>query len=343
MIYYLLLYQFPFLYCITIALGLIVYGSDFDTLAGKLYLVPLFLLPVLHWFVAKLIKFLSSTIFATALLMAGAIVALLTYNKLHFAFWDEHSLSQTIMLVVLGFLSYASSVIASIRLQAWQGDHRNAGASAWLVLALCWLLAFYFPMSSLFIIAATMAVSSLWPVAISSSQHVLQHNKNRALSPIKYLVSVVAMDLGLILWDYQINTGWAWHLSAAFFTAAFGSWIAFNSTNKYYWAMISIAVLNFIAVIIWPTYLLQYFHSAVVGFCLGWSITYLANSEPKFSPILVVSSAMPFFLGLAFGNLFYANLAYAHWRVVFLLPLLALLVIYWKSGSVKKLQFVSQE
>ena len=333
MIHYLLLYQFPFLYCMTIALGLIVYGSDFDELAGKLYLVPLFLLPVLHWFVAKLIKPLSSTKLATALLMSGALVALLVYEKLHFAFWDEHSLSQAIMLVVLGVLSYTSSLIASIRLQSWRGDHRKAGASAWLVLGLCWLLAFYFPMSPLFIMAATMAVANLWPVANSSGLHVLQYNKLPVLRPIKYLVFVLAMDLGLILWDYQVNTGWAWHLSAAFITGSFGSWIAFKSVNKHYWAMISIAVLNFIAVLIWPAYVLQYMHSAVVGLCLGWSITYLANFQSTFSPVLVVSSAMQFFLGLSFGYLFYANLAYAHWRVVFIVPLLALLFIYHRNAN----------
>jgi hypothetical protein len=331
MIHYLLLYQFPFLYCTTIGLGLVVYGSDFDDLAGRLYLVPLFFLPVLHWFSAKLIIPLSSIKLATALLVSGALVALLAYKKLHFAYWDEHSLSQAVLLVVLGVLSYTVSLIASIRLQTWQGDHRKAGASAWLVLGLCWLLAFYFPMSPLFIIAATMAVASLWPVANSSVPPALQQNKLPVLRPIKYLVFVVAMDLGLVLWDYQVNTGWAWHLSAAFIAASFGSWIAYSSTNNKYWTILAVAVLNFIAAVLWPAYVLQYLHSAVVGFCLGWSINYLANFQSKFSPILVVSSAMPFFLGLSFGNLFYANLAYAQWRLVFLVPLLALLLVYHRN------------
>lgn len=332
MIHYLLLYQFPFLYCVTIALGLVVYGSDFDELSGKLYLIPLLVLPVLHWFVGKLLRPVTSTAVASILLLAGAIVALFAYQKLHFAFWDEHSLIQTISLVVLGVLSYLSAVIACVRLQAWNGGHRKASASAWLVLGLCWMLAFYFPMSSLFVMAAIMAVASLWPVAGSNELQLVQYKKIPALRPVKYLVFVLAMDLGLALWDYQVNTGWAWHLGGAFIAGALGSWLAFSSTNKSYWAVMVIAVVNFITAIIWPAFVLHYLHSAVIGLCLGWSIVCLVNAQQKPSPILAVSSAMPVFLGLAIGNLFYANLAHVYWRGVLLLPLLMLLFIYYRKS-----------
>ena len=340
MIHYLLLYQFPFLYCISIALGLVVYGSDFDELAGKLFLVPLFLLPVLHWFVAKLIRPLSSLVIANALLLLGAILALFAYQKLHFGFWDEHSLTQTVLLVVLGILSYLSSLIASIRLSTWQGDHRKASTSAWLVLGICWLLAFYYPMSSLFIMAAIMAVASLWPVAGSNELQLLQYKKIPAVRPVKYLVFVLSLDLGLVFWDYQVNTGWAWHLGAAFIAGALGSWLAFNLTTRNYWMIVVIAIMNFIVAVIWPAYVLHYMHSALAGFCLGWSVVHLGNFQQKPTPILVVSSAMPIFLGLAMGNLFYANLAYVYWRVVFLLPLLMLLILKSRSANPGRVETV---
>ena len=333
MIHYLLLFQFPFLYCVTIALGLVVYGSDFDELAGKLYLVPLLLLPILHWFVAKLIKPLSSTLLTSILMILTALVALLAYQELHFAYWDEHSLAQTIKLVVLGILSYLSSVVASIRLQAWRGNHRIACAGAWVVLGLCWMLAFYFPMSSLLVMAAIMAVASLWSVADANELQLVQYKKTPELRPMKYLVFVLAMDLSLVVWDYQVNTGWAWHLSGAFIVGALGSWLAFNSLSKYFWLIMFIATANFIVAVIWPTYILHYMHSSLVGLCLGWSIACLITSRSSFSPILMVSSAMPLFLGLAIGNLFYANLAYVHWRIVFLLPLLALLFVKFSNAN----------
>mgnify|MGYP001823182999 CR=1 FL=1 len=327
MIHYLLLYQFPFLYCVTIALGLVVYGSDFDELAGKLYIIPLLVLPVLHWFVGKRIRPMTSLVASSIILLVGAIVALFVYQKLHFAFWDEHSLTQTIMLLVLGILSYLSSVLASIRLQAWQGTHRSASASAWLMLGLCWPLAFYYPMSSLFVMAVILAIASFWHVASSNDLQWVQYKKITALRPVKYLVFVLSLDLGLVLWDYQVNTGWAWHLGGAFVAGALGSWLAFNATNKNYWPILVIAIVNFVTAIIWPAFVLHYLHSAIVGLCLGWCITYLMNAGANFSPILVVSSAMPVFLGLAFGNLFYSNLAHVYWRVVLLLPLLVLLFI----------------
>jgi hypothetical protein len=97
-IHYLLLYQFAFLYAVIIVLGLVVYGSDFDEAAGNLYFIPLFLLPLLYWLKAKLLKPLASVAVANVILLAGAVVALLAYKQMHFAFWDEHSLPQAIVL-----------------------------------------------------------------------------------------------------------------------------------------------------------------------------------------------------------------------------------------------------
>jgi hypothetical protein len=323
-IHYLLLYQFPFLYCVTIALGLVVYGSDFDEVAGNLYLVPLLLLPLLHWFVVKLLKPLTSVAVATGVLLAGAVVALLAYRQLHFSYWDEHSLSQAILLACLGLLSYLASVVACIRLNMWQGDHRRASASAWLILGLCWMLAFYYPMSSLFVMAVILAVASLWAVAGSVDIKRLRLEKMPATSPVKYLLFLLMLDLSLVVWDYQVNTGWAWYLSGAMIAAALGCWLVFKSANKYLYLIIVVAMINFVAATIWPGFILHHLHSVLVGVCLGWSIGYLVNAEGVRKHLPVVSAAMPVFLGLALGYAVYANLAYASWRVVFLLPLLVL-------------------
>jgi len=323
-IHYLLLYQFPFLYCVTIALGLVVYGSDFDEVAGNLYLVPLLLLPLLHWFVVKLLKPLTSVAVTTGVLLAGAVVALLAYRQLHFSYWDEHSLSQAILLACLGLLSYLASVVACIRLSMWRGDHRRASAGAWLVLGLCWMLAFYYPMSSLFVMAVILAVASLWAVAGSVDVEMLRPEKIPATGQVKYLVFLLMLDLSLVVWDYQVNTGWAWHLSNAMITAALGCWLAFKSTSKHLYLMTIIVMINFIATMLWPGLILHHLHSALIGVCLGWSIGYLVNAAGVRKHLPVVSAAMPVFLGLALGYAVYANLAYASWRVVFLLPLLFL-------------------
>ena len=336
MIHYLLLYQFPFLYCVTIALGLVVYGSDFDEVAGYLYIVPLLVLPLIHGFVAKLLKPLASVAAANVVLLAGALVALLAYQRLHFSYWDEHSFLQAIELSLLGVLSYLSSVVASIRLAAWQGNHRQASASAWLILGLSWMLAYYFPMSSLFVMAVILALAIIWSVAGSLNVESVLYQKTASARPVKYLLFLLMMDLGLVLWDYQVDTGWAWQLSGAMLTATIGCWLAFDSVNKYLRLIMIVTITNFIAAIIWPVFILHHLHSALIGLSLGWSIGYLVNSQGAPKPLVVVSAAMPVFLGLAVGYLVYANLAYAFGRVVFLVPLLVLWLLASRKTALSK-------
>lgn len=327
MIHYLLLYQFPFLYCIIIALGLVVYGSDFDEVSGNLYLIPLFLLPLLHWFIAKLLKSLASVAVANVVLLVGAVVALLAYKQLHFTFWDEHSLSQAIALASLGVLSYLASVVASMRLSVWQGDHQRASAIAWLVLGLSWLGAFYYPMISLFVMALILAVASIWSVTGAIDLQLLRPEKMPATRMVKYLVFLLMLDLSLVVWDYQVNTGWAWYLSGAMITAALGCWLAFKSGIKYLHPTIIIATINFVAAAIWPGFVLHHLHSGLIGLCLGWSMGYLINAAGSRKHLPVVSSALWVFLGMALGYAVYANLAYAQWRIVFLVPLLGLVFL----------------
>jgi len=335
-IHYLLLYQFAFLYSMIIVLGLVVYGSDFDEVAGNLYFIPLLLLPLLHGFKDKLLKPLVSTTVANVILFAGAIVALQAYKPLHFAYWDEHSLPQAITLSLLGLLSYLASVVASMRLSRWQGDHQRGSAIAWLVLGLTWLVAFYYPMIPLFVMAIILAVGGIWSVAGVNDLQSLRIEKIPAAGTVKYLVFVLMLDLGLVVWDYQVNTSWAWYLSGAMITAALGSWLALKSVSKYLQLIIIITAVNFVAAVVWPGFIFHHLHSGVAGLCLGWSMGYLMNAGGVRKQFLtVVASALWVFLGMAVGYAVYANLAYAQWRVVFLVPLLILLFLLNRKSTSK--------
>ncbi|WP_455208843.1 hypothetical protein [Kaarinaea lacus] len=296
----------------------------FDEMAGYLYIVPLLVLPLIHGFVIKLLKPLASVAAANVVLLAGALVALLAYQRLHFSYWDEHSLLQAIELSLLGVLSYLASVVASIRLAAWQGNHRQASASAWLILGLSWMLAYYYPMIALFVMAVVLALAGIWSVVGSVDVESVLYKKTKSARPVKYLLFLLMVDLGLVIWDYQVDTAWAWHLGGAMLTATIGCWLAFESVNKFQRLIMIVIVINFIAAIIWPVFILHHLHSALIGLSLGWSIGYLVNSQGAPKPLVVVSAAMPVFLGLAVGYLVYANLVYAFGRVVFLVPLLVL-------------------
>jgi hypothetical protein len=335
MIHYLLLYQFPFLYCVTIAMGLVVYGSDLDSVVGNLYYIPLLLLPVLHVVVTRLYRPLGSFAAATTVLLAGAVVALAAYQLLHFSYWDEHSLLQAIALALLGILSYLASVIASIRLVAWEGNQRRASAGAWLVLGLSWVPAYYYPMWSLFVMAVILVLASIWHIERRYDVEPVLYKKMTS-RPVKYLVFLLMMDMGLVIWDYQVNTGWALHLGGVFVAAAVGCWYAYDAQNRHFRLIMIIATLNFVAAIVWPPFILHFMHSVLIGLPLGWGIGYLIYVQGDIKSLPVVSATMLVFLGFGLGYLGYSNLVHAQWRVLFLLPLLILLLIkYSWSGSAK--------
>jgi hypothetical protein len=88
----------------------------------------------------------------------------------------------------------------------------------------------------------------------------------------------------------------------------------------------ALVCINFVAAILWPPLVIHPIHSAVVGLCLGWTCGYLLQGDHKPNPVVMLALAGPWFLGMLVGYLFYANLAYAPWRAILLLPLLVWLV-----------------
>ena len=321
MIHYLLLFQFTLLYCVTTVLGLVVYGSDFDATAGKLYLIPLIAVPVLHRYLKGNARRLAAPKAATPILLAGAVLALLAYRPLHFGYWDEHSVSQAILLALLGLFSYLGAVVASVRLRHWQGNHQRAATASWLVLGLFWMFAVAYPMIPLLAIAMIMAVAVLWSVPFTQTLPLKQRPVVFAAGAVKYLMFLVVLDLGLTVWDYQVDSRWAWHISGAFLTAALGCWLAFTGKRRFFWPVVAIVCINFVAAILWPWYVVHPLHSALIGISLGWIAGYLLRGDTQLNPVTLLALALPLFLGLIVGYLFYANLAYAAWRAILLIPL----------------------
>ena len=326
MIHYLLLFQFTLIYWFMIVLGLIVYGSDFASVTGKLYLLPMLFVPLIHRFYARFASRVSAPVPATVILLSGALLAWLAYQPLHFDYWDEHNSRQAALLSTLGVFSYLASVIASVRLQHWQGDHQRATIFAWLVLGLLWLPAVAYPMYPLLVLAIILAVASVWHVSVPLTSAVKAQAKPAMSGVLKYLLFLVVLDLGLIILDYQVDSRWAWYLGAAFIMAALGSWIAVTTRLRFYWPVVVITGINFIVAILWPAFVINPLHGVLIGLCLGWVTGRLLYGEAGPSPSVMLALAVPVVLGLTLGNLFYANLAYVTWRTLLLVPLLALLL-----------------
>lgn len=326
MIHYLLLFQFTLLYWLIIVVGLIVYGSDFASAAGKLYLLPLLGLPLLHRFIHRFARGLASPWPAALILLCGAVLALLAYQPLHFGYWDEHSNRQALLLALLGVFSYLASVVASVRLRHWQGNHQRAVAMTWLLLGLVWMFAVAYPMVALLAMAMILAVASVWSVPVAQALPVTTHAMPMPAGVLKYLMFLLVLDLGLVIWDYQVDSRWAWYLGGAFITAAVGSWLALVMRRRLFWPVVALACINFIAAIMWPAFVIHPLHSVLIGLCLGWVVGYVLQSDEGPNPEVMFALSVPLFLGLITGYLFYANLAYVTWRTLLLVPLVALLL-----------------
>jgi len=262
------------------------------------------------------------------------LLAWLVYQPMHFAYWDEHNLRQAVLLAVLGVFSYLAAVIASVRLQHWQGNHAHAVVMAWLVLGIGCLPAVAYPMISILMMALILAVASVWHVRVKADTPIVKQDIPFNSAVLKYLFFLLALDFSLTLWDYQVDSRWAWHLALLFITAALGSRVAFKTRLKFYWLVVVVVVVNFIVAIVWPGYVISSLHSALIGLCMGWVTGCLLQGPARMNPYIILSISFPLVLGLVLGNLFYANLAYETWRALLLLPL-TVLILRGRTGLVK--------
>ena len=342
MIRYLLLLQFPLLYCVAIVMGLIVYGSDFDELAGQLYLIPLVLVPVLHAVLKRYPRVFLNTLVIVSVLMGGVLSALLAYKQMHFSFWDEHSVSQAAWLSVLGVFSYLSCVVAAASLLSDGRPHQSHApglSMALLVIGFTWLLSMAFPLVSVFVIASIMLAYLVfeWSYVRKNMTKVPVMIKGAGGSSLVFssVIFILFVDLGLVVWDFQINSNWGLAFFVTFVCAAL---VAVNVISmpddikkKMSYPVIASVVINFIAAVIWPEWIVNMFHAALIGACLGWAVSGSLCSFERLMPQHAVSMSLSVFLGMIAGYLFYANLEFASYRLALLLPLIAVLTLYLRK------------
>jgi len=328
MIHYLLLFQFTFLYCLSVVIGLVVYGSNFDGITGWLYLFPLIVLPVIHKSIYPFIARGLAPKWRSLILAMGAITGLMAYKSMHFAYWDEHSSSQAIAVSLLGVLSYFASVYGATRVRQWQGKHSIAGVAALLIIALTWWYTTVFPMLPLFAVSLILALAILWPLGKTTTalQYQLAGKLPTIIRP-GYLLFLLMLDLSLVVWDFQVNSQWATHIACAFLMASVGYYVVSKSITSririWIYGLVFVFLINTIVGIIWPVWLLMLAHAAINGLLLGVLCRYTINSHSgEFQPQGAIAVSLVVVLGMVFGYLFYANLDYVQWRIVFILPYL---------------------
>jgi hypothetical protein len=240
-------------------------------------------------------------------------------------------------MAVLGVSSYLMSVIAAAEINAQNASCRRCATGALALIGIFWLLAMYYPMIIVLLLGLVFILSILWfsPQRFSPQQNRQKEaSRDTAQADViaKYTIFMLVIDIGCIIWDYQVNTTWAYFVGVAFIAAALGFYIKLAGDSERLDQPVYIAAIaNFTLAVVWPAYLLWSLHAIVAGLCVGYLLPQ-AMSRPgyKVSPRLSLGWMVWVFMGLVLSNAWYANLQWAFTRLIVVLPFAALAILYMK-------------
>lgn len=338
MLAYLLYYQFAFLYLLAMIIGLVVFGSDFKGIAGWIYIVPLILLTVIHKRIWSHRYQISSGIGIWLICAIGAVVAVLVYQPMHMGYWDEHSLSQAFLIAVLGVCSYLLSVVAAAHLDDHLAANKNESVLALVIIGLLWSLATQYPLAVLFCLAILFVIAAFWLHPLQAAPRVKAEMRPRSDPFAKFAILLIAIDISCVVWDFEIDTQWAWYIAMSFLAAAAGYFVAGSGKRSDQWdqAIYLVVIANFLTAAVLPAYILWFLHVGIAGFCLGYLLP-AAIFRPHHTLQPTMGWTVWFFLGVVLSNAWYANLLWASTRVVLLLPfaIIALLSLRYRYSALK--------
>ncbi|WP_455212113.1 hypothetical protein [Kaarinaea lacus] len=330
MLIHVLYFQFAFMYLLALVMGLVVYGSDFDSITGWLYVIPLIVITVLHKQVWSRRFELRSANTIRIISIIGALAALFAYAPLHMNYWDEHSITQALWLALLGMCSYLINVIAAAEIGVRNSFCRYCAPGALALIGVFWLFALVYPMIIWFFLGLLFIVSMLWFIPQHAENKETSSDISHADVIAKYAVFVLAIDIGCIIWDHQVNTAWAFYIGAVFMAGAVGFYIKLAKNSELLEKVAyTAAVVNFALAVIWPVYLLWGLHAIVAGLCLGYLLPHAISQRGYQDHLRVyLGWSVWFFMGLVLSNAWYANLQWAFTRLIVLLPFVVLGLLY---------------
>jgi hypothetical protein len=330
MINHLAYFQFPFMYLLALVMGLVVYGSDFDSIVGWLYVALLLLIVIAHKRVWSKRWAMASGNTGTFVSVIGAVVGIWVYTPLHMDYWDEHSLGQAVGMVILGTCSYLLSVIAAAKINAHPNPCGHCAVWALIITGAAWSMAVYYPMIVVLFMVFIFIIAGLWWRPLPSVDSAKITDISAADVIARYAVFLLAIDLGCIIWDYQVNTAWASYLGVAFIAAALGYFFkSVQHSDRVEQAIYALALANFALAVLWPPYLLWMLHAIAAGFALGYLLPKaVLQSDYQSHSVFSMGWMVWFFMGLVLSNAWYANLQWAATRLVLLLPFVLLAGAY---------------
>lgn len=333
MLRWLSILQFPLVFLPLCVYGLGVFGSDFDVLAGRLFIGLFVSLIVLDRFMSGLVSKLAGTWAERLLAIVATLLAGVAYRPLHLGYWDEHSVSQALAICALGIVSWGVSRVAAASVGS---EARAAGPAiqlgpALVLIGLIWGSAWFYPMLPLLGLAAAFALraATLSPARVASragSAFEVRFGAFEAMATV-----CIGVDAWLVVWDYQWITEWAPQLTLLFTVSG----IAYALPSRARGVALAVGALNFCVAVAQPSWVLNPLHAAAVGLALGALLARILapDAADGSAPCSVPRTGrrsplggLAFFwvLGLVLGLGLYQNLAHAGWRALLLLPAVAL-------------------
>lgn len=322
--------QFSLLMVPVLIIGLLVFGSDFKQGSGWIYTAGLVIIIALHLsrrFWAARVNELAVKLFA---LLAG-IGGVWVYQAMHVGYWDERNYLQA---VLVSLLSIASAVI-SIRAQYRCNEPINVKTvtlSA-VVIVCSWLLAAYYTMLPLLSVAIILIAfflidSPAFPERIEKVRH-------KPGFRYRYAVFLMSLDMFLVVWDFKVNTEWAFYLASSLLIIFF---VLLAPVFTRFWTIVVylIGVSNFLLAIYYPKFVIYYAHSVWSGLVLGTLIKQLMVRSRFNQSNDIFNLWGSVLLGMYFGYAFYANMEEMSWRGILLIPLILGLTLAPHMRHVRK-------
>lgn len=331
MLAYLLYFQFAFLYLLVMLVGLVVYGSDFKGIAGWIYVIPLIGLTIIHKWVWSRRYQLESSGAIKIVSGVGAAIALLTYTPMHMGYWDEHSLRQALLIAGLGICSYLVSIAAASHVAQQPLESKIKPVAALALIGVFWMLARQYPLVIILCLAVLFVIAAFWLAPLPSVDSAKASLRTRSDPFAKYAVLLTAIDLGCVVWDFEVDTQWAWYVAAGFVAAAVGYYVSYSDkrSDRLEQTVYIAVILNFALAALWSSYILWFMHVIVAGFCLGYLLpAAMFRKTDQLHVLPTMGWTVWFFLGVALSNAWYANLLWAYTRIILLLPFVLMAVLY---------------
>jgi len=307
--------QFSLLMVPVLIIGLLVFGSDFKQGSGWIYTAGLSLIIALHLSRRFWVTRVSEISIKSLAVLAG-LAGIWAYQPMHVGYWDERSYLQGFLVSFVSVVSAIVSIRAQYRCEGAIGV-KTVLLSAVVIVA-SWLLAAYYTMLpllsvSIILLSLILAESPPFPGRIEKA-------RQKPGFRYRYAVFLMSMDMFLVVWDFKVNTEWAFYLASSLLIIFV---VLLLPAFSRFWNIVIylIGACNFLLAIYYPPFVIYYAHSVWSGLILGALIKQLMIRSRANQSNDIFNLWGSIMLGLFVGYAFYAHLEDASWRAILLVPL----------------------